>query len=120
MSIYDDLQPVASELLGEFKQGTVYLIKMTEGNGTPDDPGDPTETKYELDATVKGVSFKYIEQGFALESDLMVTSAVRDDVTPDGDDFIEIDGVRHKIHRDMSVPAAGTKIAWKFIVRKGG
>lgn len=118
--IYTELQPVATELLEEFKQGTIALVSITEGSGPADEPGDPVETIHALSATVKGVSFKHVQSGFALESDLMVTSAVLNEVTISGKDFITIDGVRHKIVKDMSVPAAGIKIAWKFIVRKGG
>jgi len=120
MTIYDDLQSVTSELLEEFQQGSISLIKLEPGTGPVDNPGPASETAYNLNATVSGVSFKHVANGFAVESDLMVTSAVRSDVTPSEKDFISIDGTLHKIVKDMSAPAAGTKVAWKFIIRKGG
>jgi len=120
MTIYDDLKPVATELLVDFKQGVITLTQITPGTGPADNPGASTPTVYPLSGTVKGVSFQYVRDGFAVATDLMVTTAVNDDVVPTEKDFIDIDGVRYKIIKDMSVPAAGTKIAWKFIVRKGG
>jgi hypothetical protein len=118
MTIYDDLKPVVTELLGEFKQGTINLIQITSGTGAADDPGAPTETTHALSATVKGVSFKYVRDGFALSSDLVVIAAVVEGITPSKNDFIDIDSIRYKIIEDMSVPAAGTRVAWKFLVRK--
>lgn len=120
MSLYDELQGVAKSLLKEFKQGTVKLVQVTPGAGPADNPGTATETSYELDATVKGVSRKYLNTSFIVASDLEVTSAVIDDVTPNEKDFIVIDDVRHKIVQDLSTPAAGAKVVWKFIVRRGG
>lgn len=120
MTIYDDFQGLTTELMGEFKQGSVILVAVAPGTGPADNPGNPTETEYLLKATVKGVSFKYVRQGLAVETDLIVTSAVLSTVTPDKNSFVKIDGVKHKIVQDVSVPAAGTKVAWKFIVRKGG
>lgn len=118
MSIYDDLRPVAAEILSEFKQGTIKLIQVTAGTGAADDPGAPTETTTVLDAVVKGAPFKYVRDGFATVSDLMVTAAPLDDVTVTKNDFIEIDAIRYKIIEDVSAPAAGTRVVWKFLVRK--
>lgn len=118
MSIYDDMKVVSSELLGEFKQGTITLIQVTAGTGPEDNPGEPTETEYELDATVKGAPYKYLRDGFVTATDLLVIAAIIDGVTPTKNDFIEIDGIRCKILEDVSVPAAGTKVVWKFLVRK--
>jgi len=120
MTFYDDMQSVATNVHDDFKQGTVRLVKITSGSGPAYNPGAPTKTYYVLSATVKGVSFLFVQQGFSTETDFEVIASVRSDVTPDLDDFIEIDGVEYKIVKDISVPSAGTKVAWKFIVRKGG
>lgn len=120
MTIYDELQGVASEVLGEFNQGGISLVKITPGGAPADNPGTPTITVYELEAVARGVSFKYVQSGFAVQSDLQVTAAVLEGVTPNINDFIRIDGTDHKIIEDVSAPAAaGTRAAWKFIVRKG-
>lgn len=118
MTIYEELKPVASALLKEFKQGVMTLIKITPGAGPADNPGQPVETPYTLDAVAHGASFKFVRDGFATSSDLEVTVAVLDGVKPEINDFIVIDSIRYKIIHDVSVPAAGTRVAWKFIVRK--
>lgn len=118
MSIYDELKPVAQSLLKEFKQGTISLIQIIPASGPADNPGAPTEITRTLDATVTGAPFKYVRDGFATVSDMMVTAAVIDGVTITKNDFIVIDGIRCKIIEDVSVPASGTRVAWKFIVRK--
>jgi hypothetical protein len=121
MSIYDDLQLVAKDLLvpDEFGQGLIELVQITPGAGPADDPGASTEDTTTLNGAVSGVSSEYVDQGFAVATDLMVITAVVEGITPNEKDFIELDGVRHKVVKDMSVPAIGTKVAWKFIVRKG-
>jgi len=120
MSIYNDLKDVTSEILGEFGQGSVNLVQVVAGSGPDDNPGESIKTSIALNAVVSGVSFEYVQNGLATKSDLMVTSAVVDDITPTEKDFIEIDSETYKIVKDVSVPSAGTKCAWKFIVRKGG
>lgn len=117
MSIYDDLKPIAASLMAEFKQGTVNYIKLTPGAGPVDEPGAATEVSTPLNATVRGVSFKYVQQGLAVATDLMVTAGIVDGLTLDMRDYIEIDGVRTKIVQILPAPAAGTKVVWKFIVR---
>ena len=118
MSIYDELRPVAAEILKEFKQGSIKLVRRVAGSGPIDNPGAATETEIDLDAVAKGVTFRYVKDGFALATDLIVTSAAVDGITPTKNDFIDIDGTRYKIVEDISPPAAGTRVVWKFIVRK--
>ncbi len=119
MSIYEELRDnVAKPLLEEFKQGSISLIQRVAGAGALDDPGTATETTVTLDAVAKGVSFKFVRDGFAASTDLVVTAAIVDGITPTKNDFITIDGVRHKIIEDISPPAAGSRVVWKFIVRK--
>ena len=120
MSIYDDLKPVAAEIMKEFKQGSVALVPVVEGIGPIDEPVSSLGTHVPLDATVKGVSQKYMKNSNVLATDLMVTAAVVSGVEPSGKDFITIDSVRHKIIEVMKLPASGTTLVWKFIVRKGG
>lgn len=120
MSIYEDLQSVASGVLKEFNQGVIKLVKLTPGTGTDDDPGTATRVEYTLDAVAKGISFKYLKDGFTVVSDKEVTAAVVAGVTPGISDIITINGEEHKIIQDISVPGSGTRCAWKFIVRRGG
>ena len=123
MAFYDDMQELAGSILGEYKQGSVKLIHYTQTNGgSLDEPSDLKETVYNLDATVSGVSYKYLINSYAVASDLTVTAGVIKGVTPTINDFIEIEGVRHKIIRDISAApnaASGKPVVWRFICRKG-
>ena len=123
MAFYDDMQELASSILKDFKQGSVKLIhyESAEG-GTLDEPSELTETVYNLDATVSGVSYKYLINSYAVASDLTVTASVIKGVQPTINDFIEVEGVRHKIIRDISAApnaANGKPVVWRFICRKG-
>lgn len=123
MAFYEDMQKLASSVMKEFKQGSVKLIQYNETKGgTLDEPSELAEKVYNLDATVSGVSFKYLINSYAVASDLTVTAGVIQGVTPTINDFIEIEGVRHKIIRDISAaPNAvnGKPVVWRFICRKG-
>ena len=120
MTFYSDMQKVASSVMSDFKQGTVKLVKIAAGTGPAYDPGTPIRVEHDLDATVSGISFQYQQEGFSTSTDLQVIAAVLDGITPTLNDFVKIDGIEHKIVRDLTVPSAGTKVVWKFIVRKGG
>jgi hypothetical protein len=122
MTFYEEMQNLTRDLLSDkdFKQGTIEYVRLVPGSGPIDNPGPSTPDKTELPGgVVKGVSFKYVNDGLALSTDLTVTVPVHPDITPDMRDFIDIDGVRHKIVQDISSPAGGTRVVWKFIVRKG-
>lgn len=118
MAFYDEMQKIASDVLNQFKQGSIVYVKTVVGSGPVDNPGPATSLRYPLDAVAKGVSFKFVSSGLALSTDLTVTCATVDGLTVDARDFIEIDGVSHKIVQDISVPAAGNRVVWKFIIRK--
>ena len=114
-----------TELVEEVNEGT--LDEPTElveevNEGTLDEPTELVEEVYDLDATVSGVSYKYLINSYAVASDLTVTAGVIKGVTPSINDFIEIEGVRHKIIRDISAApnaANGKPVVWRFICRKG-
>jgi len=118
MTIYNNAKLVANDLLKKFQQGSVSLVQLTAGTGPADKPGEPSETSYILNATVSGVSYKYIKSGFAVQTDLMVTSNVLSNISPSLNDLVEIDGTRYKILEFKAVPPAGTTVVWKFVIRK--
>lgn len=122
MSIYTDMQELAADLLSDedFDQKTVVFVETIPGAGPADNPGTPTITTTTLNAVVKGVGWKYQQMGFVPESDLEVTAAVVAGLSPAVSDLVDIDSVQYKIVADMSVPAANTRVVWKFIVRKVG
>lgn len=123
MAIYDEMQNVAADLLSdpEFKQGKIEYVRVVPGGGPIDNPGASTFVPVEMPGGVaRGVSYKYVKDGLALSTDKTVILPVTAGIVPNGRDFIDIDGVRYKIMSDISTPAAGTRVVWKFIVRKGG
>lgn len=124
MAIYDEMQQLTREILDdpEFNQGgpqKIEYVKTVPGNGPIDNPGKTTYVKTPLDAAARGASFKYVSTGLASATDLQVVSAVNPAITPDQKDFIEVDGKRHKIMQILPRPAAGTPVAWLFIIQSG-
>lgn len=126
MSFYDDMQNVAADVLKDFKQGVVKYVDVTPGTGPVDDPGEPTEEEFTLDGTANGVKFKYVQNGFAVASDLQIVSSLKAkdangaDVTlkPNMRGFLVVDDVKYKIVKILPKPAAGTTVAFVFIFRK--
>lgn len=120
MSIYDDLQGVAQTVLAEFSQGVISYVKITRGNGPVDNPGSSSTNSYTIKGVVSGVFMKYVNQNLAVASDLQVTTPVDTRFTPSMKDAIDIDGKRYKIVHIDRKPAAGTPVAYIFVVRAGG
>lgn len=126
MTFYDDMQNVASDVLKDFKQGTIKYIEVVPGSGDADDPGAATENVFTLDGAARGVASKYVDNSLILATDLQVTASVKAvnssnvvvDLTPENNGFIEIDAIRHKIVKIMKKPEAGTTVAIVFVVRK--
>lgn len=124
MSLYVEMQSLASGLLAEFKQGVVAYIRVTPGTGPKDDPGAATETPFTLDATARGAKFQYVQNGLALATDLQITTSAHPALVTDFANetvvrgFATIDGLRYKIVKAIPKPAAGTPVAFVLIVRK--
>ena len=118
---YADMAGVASEVLAEFKQGSVVLRRAVPADPLPLEPwvpGEPTVTDYTLDATVSGVAQQYVDGTTILSSDEQVTCAVPA-VAPDmATDTLLIDGVAVTVIKNTPIPAAGTPVAYLFIVRR--
>ena len=117
MSIYDDLQKVASGVFAEFKQGNLKYRKVTVSGGTPYEPGSATNTDTLFNGTVSGVSAKFVDSGLALATDLQVNCGVLTGIVPTLNDFILVDNVPMKICQIIKKPAAGVTVAYSFIVR---
>ena len=78
MSFYQDMQNVANSVLKQFKQGNIKLhhFEQKDDESSLDEPTELVEKIYSLDATVSGVSYKYLINSYAVASDLTVTAAV--------------------------------------------
>jgi hypothetical protein len=116
---YSRIQSTASRLLARFAQGTVTLTRTTPGTpdpSTPWIPAAPTVATYTLDATVAAVGDKFVDGTTILATDRMVTAAAFG-TEPGPGDTLSIDGKVVTIVKQMRVPAAGTLVAWRFIVR---
>ena len=142
MTIYDDLQGIAAGLLKDFNQGGISLVQLTPGVQSarvssfslafdldaftaqipddPDYPPAPIETLVPLEGVARGASYKYVRQGLAVKGDLEVTVAVKAGINVGIDDHIMVKSDKYKIVEDLTVPAAGTPVTWKFIARRGG
>lgn len=128
MSLYDDLQPVVSGVMAEFKQGDVKYLHRVPGTGPEDDPGAATETTYSVSAAIRGAKFRYVQSGLALASDLQATIAVEmtnaatgaktTAIVPTMAGFVIADGVRYKIVGIDPKPSVGTPVAYVLIIRK--
>lgn len=128
MPLYDDLQQVVREVLSDpdLKQGIIYYVDIVPGSGPVDEPGAPTEIPYELiGGTANGVSFKYVQQGLAIATDLQTIVPVDPRFTPNMRGFILTKnkltdvGVKFKIVEIVKKPAIGTTVAFLFIIRRG-
>lgn len=124
MSLYVEMQSLASGLFAEFKQGIIQYIRVTPGNGSGDDPGPATETPFDWNATARGVKFQYVQSGLALASDMQVSGAAHPALVTDFANetvvrgFVTIDGLRYKIAKAIPKPAAGVAAAFTLIIRK--
>lgn len=139
---YVKMQGTASRLLEKFKQGRVTLTRTTQAEKPVDWPTwEPwtdatTIYTYEFDAVVKGVSAKLIDGDVVLASDLEVTCSHKmtlvETIVGDDEpvasstpvafdaallDTLAINGRPVTIVRDLTVPAAGTPVAHRYVVR---
>ncbi len=117
VDFYSEMQGIAAGVLGEFKQGVTRFIAITPGIGSPDDPGEPTETVHEFDGTVRGVRFRYIDGTQIFATDLQTTAPGNLPIA-DATGFLEVDGKRYKVVKVIAKPAAGTPVAFDIIARK--
>jgi len=110
---YDDMQSVASELLSEFKQGSIVYTPTTPAGSGWEDPTDVTPVP--LDAVAKGPSHKYLND-LITTSDIEITASVFGQ-SPNMSGKISIDGVNKQIIAIKQIPAAGTPVCWKIWVK---
>ncbi len=118
MTFYNDMQNIASTLLGKFSQGLIEYGTVTNGSGPVDNPGAAVIDWKTVKATAKGVSEKYVKMSLAVATDLQVVMAVTPGIIPDIKDLIRIDNVVCKITSVIPKPAAGIPAAYILIVKK--
>lgn len=115
---YSDMQAVASAVIGEFEQGLIQYVAMTNGGLAPDNPGEPTEVMTTISGVARGVQFKFIDGTNIFASDGQITFPADTGIVPTLSGFIEVDGRRHKIVSASAIPPAGTPVAYRVIYRR--
>jgi hypothetical protein len=118
MSFYQEMQNIASGLLGEFKQGVIEYIETVPGDGPADNPGEPTFVATPIDAVMRGVNIAFVDNTTIKVTDLQTVFSVRSIANPTIDGFIMADGIKYKIIQLQAIPPAGIPVAWRAIVRK--
>jgi hypothetical protein len=119
MTIYDDMRQVASDVIGEFKQGSIAYVELQPVAGaTPDNPGTPVPVTYPVNGVTRPVEFKYVDGTNIVQSDEQFTIAALDGVTPTMEGYATIDGRQAKIVGIKRIPAAGDPITFVVIVRR--
>lgn len=112
-SFYDEMAEMATELLGEFKQGEVSLKRIVSVPvPNPWDPPTETAQTWSLAATVKRLHQRYENGVLIVETGDMVTFAVPE-VEPLLTDTLIIDGAERVITNLTPIPPAGTVLAYK-------
>ena len=118
MGFYDDMQSVATDILGDFNQDGLKYIELVSGNGPPDNPGAPTEIVHTIIAGVaKGVEEKYVDGSQIVTSDGQITCAVGS-FAPKAKDFVIVGGKRHKVEMATQIPPTGTPVALVMIYKR--
>lgn len=113
MSFYDEMQDVATELLTEFKQGTI-VYRAPAASANPWEPATYTDTPIS-GGTVRGVSQRYVTD-LVTASDLHAVLPVFG-ATPTNAGRLIIDGVERQIISVQPSPAAGTVVCWHVFVK---
>lgn len=116
MSFYTDMQTVATELLGEFSQGTVYYVAPGTKTGDDWNPTEAAGTETLIDAVISGVNPRYINGTTIHETDLVAVIGA-ESVTPSMAGKIKVDGKLHQIVMIEPLPAAGTVCAYRVFIR---
>lgn len=104
------MQLTASELLSEFKQGTIQYIPTSAPANGWEDAVDATPVN--LEAVAKGPSQEYLSDLITV-SDIEITASVFGQV-PSVSGRITIDGTEKQIIAVKQIPAAGAPVCWKI------
>ena len=116
MSFYNRLQATATKLLGEYAQGSISHIRDGASTGPSYDPTPGVPVSTPVDASVKGASSKYIQDGFISAQDLQMFCSVFG-FTPTQSDRFSIDGRVLQVIMVEPVPAAGEASGWRVFLK---
>lgn len=118
MSIYNRLTTTSTRLLAKYKQGVVEIGRpVTTPGAEPYDPPTTSTSWTEVDAVVKGVSQKYVDGSTIVMSDLEVLTQTPATFDRAAGDLMRIDGDVVAVLMVEPIPAAGSAVATRMIVR---
>jgi hypothetical protein len=114
VSIYDRLRTTTTRLMSTYGQGVVEVGTTTTVDGAEEWlPPTGTTTWEEIDAVVSGVSKEYVDQVNIVASDRQILTQA--EISPG--QLIRIDGAVVMVLSVVPIPAAGTPVAVRYIVR---
>ena len=116
MTFYTRLQSTATKLLDKYAQGTISHIRDGEPTGPSYDPTPGVPVSTPVDASVKGASSKYIQDGFISAQDLELVCSVFG-FDPVQSDRFSIDGRELQVIMVEPIPAAGTTVSWRVFLK---
>ena len=116
MTFYTRLQSTATKLLSEYAQGTITHIRDGEPSGPSYDPTPGQAVATPVTASVKGVSARYVQDGFISAQDLELICSVFG-FDPVQSDRFSIDGRELQVIMVEPIPAAGTTVAWRVFLK---
>jgi hypothetical protein len=118
MSFYPNLTRTSARLLGKFKQGVVEIGRPVSvpGANVWDAPTVTTHWQ-EVNASVKGVSAKFVDGVNIVISDREVLTQTPVDFDAEAGDQMRIDGQVVAVLSVQGIPAAGAAVVTRFIVR---
>ena len=117
MTFYADLRNVASGLLAEFNQGTVEIGRPVTTPGANEWSSPTTTIQWQpINAVARGVSQEFVDGVNIVATDLQITADLGA-YQPAAGDRIRVDGKEVSVLRFDRIPAAGTVVATRIIVR---
>ena len=116
MTFYTRLQSTATKLLSEYAQGTIAHIRDGEPTGPSYDPTPGVPVVTPVTATIKGMSARYVQDGFISMQDLELFCSVFG-FDPVQSDRFSIDGRELQVIMVEPIPAAGTTVAWRVFLK---
>jgi hypothetical protein len=126
VGFYEEMQAVADDILGEYKQGVIQLVKVTPGVADPQTPWIPgleQMVTYDLKAVAKPIDRRFVDGTLLVSTDVEVITAVTatlngapSPVDPHMEDRVLVDGQPRAIKKIRRIPEAGTVVAYSIFV----
>ena len=108
---YDDMRTTATELLTEFSQGSMVLVRRSGGSfGVA-----PSETEYPMKGVARSVETRYFSDSVSSNDTQLVVAEFGQ--VPTLSDTVKINGVERQIIGVMKITEEPTALAWRIFVK---